>query len=65
MPKETIISRVYSTKNGETIINFKFKFGDLSMEEKENFLTLWREGTPLELSIEASQKPEPEAYESN
>ncbi len=56
--KETQISRIYETKNGEVVISFRFKFGELQMEEKENLKTLWREGTPLSLAVSGYQNPD-------
>lgn len=57
--KEAIISRVYLTKAGETVISFKLKFGDLSNQEKDDLGLLWREGVPVSIAIEKFQSPNP------
>ena len=58
MEKESIISRCYTTKNGETIVSFKFKFGDLTMQERADLEALWRDGTPLAIKIAQFQPNE-------
>lgn len=56
--KETKISRVYETKNGEVIVSFKYQFGELTMQEKEDLKMLWREDVSLNLGIERFQNPD-------
>jgi len=56
--KETKISRVYETKNGEVIVSFKYQFGELTMQEKEDLKMLWREDVSLNLAIERFQNPD-------
>ena len=56
MNKETKISRVYETKNGEVIVSFKYQFGELTMQEKEDLKMLWREDVSLNLAIERFQE---------
>lgn len=58
MNKETKISRVYETKNGEVIVSFKYQFGELTMQEKEDLKMLWREDVSLNLGIERFQNPD-------
>lgn len=56
--KETRISRCYSTKAGEFIVSFKFQFGELTMEEKEDLQLLWRDDVSLQLAIGRYQDPD-------
>ena len=53
--RETRISRIYETKNGEVIISFRYTFGELSVEDKENLKALWREDVSLTLAIDRFQ----------
>lgn len=53
--RETRISRIYETKNGEVIISFRYAFGELSVEDKENLKALWREDVSLTLAIDRFQ----------
>jgi hypothetical protein len=53
--KEAIINRVYSTKNGETVISLKFKFDEILPSEEKALREAWREGTPLDVSIDEFQ----------
>lgn len=57
MNKETKISRVYENKNGELVVSFRFQFGELNMQEKEDLKTLWRDDVSLSLVIERYQDP--------
>jgi hypothetical protein len=57
MNKETKISRVYENKNGELVVSFRFQFGELNMQEKEDLKTLWRDDVSLSLVIERFQDP--------
>lgn len=56
--KETVISRIYENKSGEVVVSFRFKLAELTVEQKEDLKTLWREGVPLKLAIERFQDPD-------
>ena len=49
--KEAIINKVYETKSGEFCVQLKFKFDELTIEQKEALRLAWREGEPQNVSI--------------
>lgn len=49
--KECIVNRCYDTKSGEFCVQLKFKFDELTIEQKEALRFAWREGEPQEVSI--------------
>jgi hypothetical protein len=53
--KEAIINRVYSTKNGELVVSLKFKFDEVLPAEEKTLREAWREGEPVDVTIDPFQ----------
>jgi hypothetical protein len=53
--KEAIINRMYTTKNGELVVSLKFKFDEVSDSEEKVLRKAWREGEPVDVTIDPFQ----------
>lgn len=53
--KEAIINRMYTTKNGELVVSLKFKFDEVSDGEEKLLREFWREGEPVDVTIDPFQ----------